>query len=180
LPIADFAAHSPNPQLAIENRKSKIPMTLFLLRHADADTEAATDSARRLSEKGIAQARKVARFCEERALVPELILTSPVRRADETARIVATHLRVEILTAPWLACGMSPEHALEELRGYERFERLMLVGHEPDFSTFAAHLLGLPGEGLIHVRKASLLHFDLPMLRAGVARLESLVPSRLM
>jgi phosphohistidine phosphatase len=56
----------------------------------------------------------------------------------------------------------------------------MFVGHEPDFSHLAAHLLGVPGEGLIHVRKASLLHFDLPMIAPGVARLESLVPSRLM
>jgi phosphohistidine phosphatase SixA len=38
-------------------------MDLFL-RHADADTEAMTDDARRLSDKGISQARKVAKFCE--------------------------------------------------------------------------------------------------------------------
>lgn len=155
-------------------------MNLFLLRHADADTEARTDDARRLSEKGIAQAKKVARFCETHALTPELILASPILRADETAKIVATHLRAELLTAAWLACGMHPERALDELRGYDRFNRIMLVGHEPDFSHLAAHLLGLPSEALIHVRKASLLHFDLPMLHPGVARLESLVPSRLM
>ena len=157
-------------------------MTLFLLRHADADTEAKTDSTRQLSEKGIAQAKKVARFCETHALLPELILTSPILRADETAKIVATHLRVEILTAPWLACGMHPERALDELHAYTRFERVMLVGHEPDFSLLAAHLLGLPGESLIHVRKASLLHFDLPMLRGpGVSPASKVcVPSRLM
>jgi phosphohistidine phosphatase len=155
-------------------------MNLFLLRHADANTEAATDDARRLSEKGIAQAKKVARFCESHTLAPELILTSPVLRAEETAKIVAAHLSIEILVAPWLACGMHPERALDELRAFEQFERIMLVGHEPDFSHFAAHLLGLPSEALIHVRKASLLHFDLPMLRPGVARLESLIPSRLM
>ena len=37
-------------------------MQLFMLRHADAATVAATDDARRLSEKGIDQARKVARL----------------------------------------------------------------------------------------------------------------------
>ena len=155
-------------------------MNLFLLRHADADTEATTDDGRRLSEKGIAQSKKVARFCEVHALVPELILTSPILRADETAKIVGTHLKIEILTAPWLACGMHPERALDELRAFDHFDGIMLVGHEPDFSHLAAHLLGLPSAALIHVRKASLLHFDLPMLRPGVARLESLTPSRLM
>ena len=155
-------------------------MQLFLLRHADANTEAASDAARRLSEKGIVQAKKVARFCEAHEVAPELILTSPVWRAHETANIVAEHLRAEFLIAPWLACGMRAERALEELQGHARFERVMLVGHEPDFSLLAAHLLGLPGEAQIHVRKASLIHLDLPMLRAGVARLEFLLPSRLM
>ena len=155
-------------------------MNLFLLRHADANTQAATDDARQLSEKGIAQAEKVARFCEAHEVAPEIILTSPVRRAHETAKIVAAHLRAELLLAPWLACGMPPARALDELRGHARFERVMLVGHEPDFSLLAAHLLGLPGESPVVVRKASLTHLELSTLRAGAARLEFLVPSRLM
>src|SRR5688572_30548172 len=118
-------------------------MELFLLRHADADTPASSDSARRLSEKGIEQANKVARFCEAHQLAPELILTSPVRRAHETAQIVAGHLRTELIVAQWLACGMRPETALAELQGHDRFSSVMIVGHEPDFSGLAAHLLGI-------------------------------------
>ena len=64
-------------------------MQLYLLRHADADTDAPTDDARPLSEKGIAQAKKVARFCEAHEMHLSLILTSPLRRAHETARPVA-------------------------------------------------------------------------------------------
>src|SRR5687767_9827069 len=117
-------------------------MDLFLLRHANADTKADTDDERPLSEKGIAQSRKVARFCELHQLVPEMILTSPLRRARETAEIVVSHLRVELLVVPWLASGMEAETALNELKSYDRFARLMIVGHEPDFSELAAHLLG--------------------------------------
>ena len=57
-------------------------MLLYLLRHADADTPAPSDDARPLSEKGIDQAKKVARFCEAHDMQLSLILTSPLRRAS--------------------------------------------------------------------------------------------------
>lgn len=155
-------------------------MDLYLLRHADANTTAATDNARPLSEKGISQAKKVGRFCKEHNIKPELILTSPVRRATETAEIVADILKGELITEPWLACGMQPEKALEELRGYERFESVMIVGHQPDFSLLAAHLLGLQDNEQICIRKASLTHFELGAFLFGGARLCSSVPCRLM
>ena len=155
-------------------------MQLFLLRHADANTEAATDDARRLSEKGIAQSEKVARFCEAHEFKPEVILTSPVRRAHETAKIVGKHLGAELIVVPWLACGMRAAQALDELEGYSRFASVMIVGHEPDFSTLAAHLLGISAEHAITIKKASLTQIEIPIIRAGFGRLEFLVPSRLM
>lgn len=155
-------------------------MDLFLLRHADANTEAATDDARKLSEKGEGQAKKVARFIEDSKLEPELILTSPVRRAKETAEIVAEHLGTELLTVRWAACGMHPETALDELRAYVKFDRVVLVGHEPDFSQFAAHLLGLRDPVQIRIRKASLTFLELTALAPGAARLQWSVPCRYM
>jgi phosphohistidine phosphatase len=140
-------------------------MDLYLLRHADANTVAATDDARPLSEKGISQAKKVGRFCKEHSLKPDLILTSPVRRAAETAEIVADILKGELMTEKWLACGMQPEAALEELRGYERL---------------AAHLLGLSDNEQIGIRKASLTHFELGAFVFGGARLCFSLPCRLM
>lgn len=152
-------------------------MDLFLLRHANADTKAATDDERPLSDKGIAQSRKVARFCETGEILPEIILTSPLRRARETAEIVAGHLQIELIIVPWLAAGMDATTALRELRGYDRFTRVMIVGHEPDFSELAAHLLG--GEAQLHLRKGSLTHFEVRQFRAGAARLEFSLPPRL-
>jgi phosphohistidine phosphatase len=155
-------------------------MDLYLLRHADANTEAVTDDARPLSEKGISQARKVGRFCKDHNLKPDLILTSPVRRAAETAEIVAEIIKGELMTEPWLACGMQPETALEELRGYERFACVMIVGHQPDFSLLAAYLLGLQDNEQIAIRKASLTHFELGAFVFGGARLCFSLPCRLM
>lgn len=155
-------------------------MELYLLRHADADTPAATDDERWLSEKGKAQAERVARFCSTNQILPALILTSPVRRAAETAEIVGKHLGVEVITAPWIRCGMDPDTAIEELSAFLSQSPVMIVGHEPDFSMLAAKLLGLPSSTHIHVRKASLTRLDLPTLRAGMARLDFSIPCKLM
>src|SRR5262249_20109618 len=135
-------------------------MLLYLLRHADADTVAESDDARCLSEKGLSQAKKVARFCEAHGIELDLILTSPLRRAHETALIVSAHLRAELVVAPWLSSGMHPERGMEELRDHRQHQGVMIVGHEPDFSRLAAHALGLPDEDRIAIRKASLTLLD--------------------
>lgn len=155
-------------------------MLLYLLRHADADTVAANDDDRRLSEKGIEQARKVARFCTERGLAVPLIFSSPLPRAQETAQPVAEALGAELRVEPWLAAGMHPETALEELKAHRALPGVMIVGHEPDFSQLIAHLLGLPSSTQVHVRKASLTLLALDVFRAGTARLEFSLPCKLM
>src|SRR5580693_7167612 len=120
-------------------------MLLYLLRHAEAVDQAESDAARALTEKGIAQARKVGKFCQKNNFIPAIILTSPLKRAEQTARIVAKEIKnAEFIIDPSLSAGMQPETALDELKAYSRFPSLMLVGHEPDFSLLAAHLLGIP------------------------------------
>ena len=155
-------------------------MLIYLLRHADAETPAASDDERSLSDKGIAQARKVARFCEAHDIKPSLALTSPLRRTQETAQLVTGVLQVELQIAPWLASGMHPHAAMEELRAHRSLDSVMLVGHEPDFSSLAAHLLGLPTNNNIHVRKASLTLIDLDIFRPGAGSLLFSLPSKLM
>lgn len=155
-------------------------MLLYLLRHANADTVAERDDDRTLSEKGEEQARSVAKFCEDRDLIPELILTSPLRRTQQTAAPVSKKLGAEVLVAPWLASGMMPETAVEELRAYQHFQSVMIVGHEPDFSLLIAHLLGLPDHAQFIVRKASLTLLEFHSIRAGQAFLHFTLPHRLM
>jgi phosphohistidine phosphatase len=156
-------------------------MNLLILRHADADTPASHDDDRALSEKGIAQSRRVGRFCRANAIVPEVILTSPLRRAHETAELFAAEASAPRLEdAPFLACGMRPEKALAELAAWENAASVMLVGHEPDLGVLIAHLLRIPAPGRIHVRKASLTMLALEKLTPAVARLEFSLPCRLM
>ncbi|MFZ0434756.1 MAG: histidine phosphatase family protein, partial [Chthoniobacterales bacterium] len=98
-------------------------MLLYLLRHAEAEPHCADDFSRRLTEKGAKQARRVGCFMKEQCMRPDLILTSPVVRARETAGIVSKILgKTDISEVPWAACGMNPERALSELGAYSRFK----------------------------------------------------------
>ncbi len=153
-------------------------MLLYLLRHADAETPAPADDDRVLSEKGHAQARKVAEFCRTQGVKLSRLLSSPLHRAQQTAKPVAEALEVELTIAPWLASGMHPHTALEELRACRSESSVMLVGHEPDFSQLAAHLLGLPTNQAIHIRKASLTLIEIAVFRAGASSLQFSLPCK--
>ena len=154
-------------------------MQLYLLRHANADTIAARDDDRPLSEKGLAQAEKVARFCQEQGLEASFILSSPILRADQTARALAKRLRSKLVIVPWLACGMRPEEALKELLAYAHESAVFIVGHEPDFSELVAYLLGLADSNAIHIRKGSLILIELEDFCAGAGCLKFSLPCQL-
>jgi phosphohistidine phosphatase len=154
-------------------------MTLYLLRHADADTPAANDDERALSEKGVKQSKRVASFCREQGVKPDLILVSPLLRAQQTAGPVAEKLGLEIETVPWLAYGTATERVFEQLATRTDASSIMLVGHEPDFGLLAAALLGAEREA-VRVRKASLILLEVAEFRVGGAQLEWSIPVKVM
>ena len=155
-------------------------MQLYLLRHADADTIAPSVDERFLSEKGMMQAQRVALFCERHAIRPSVVLTSPLRRAHQTAALVADKLGTEMRTVRWLSAGVMPETLLREVTEYRHLESCMLVGHEPDFSQFAAFLIGAAHGESIRIRKATLALFTILDFRPGGSRLEYSIPAKLL
>lgn len=155
-------------------------MQLFLLRHADADTVAETDDERILSEKGTSQSQRVARFCEAHEIHPEIIFSSTIRRAHQTAAVVADKLRVELKTVRWLACGARASEILKQVSEYRNLPSLMLVGHEPDLSEFIAHMLGATRGENFRIRKGSLTKLVIVNFEKGGARLEFSIPPKLL
>jgi len=156
-------------------------MKIFLLRHAEAEPYRATDFSRALTEKGEMQARKVGKFCAGNELLPELILSSPLLRAEQTAKLAAQEMNgPEVTIERWLASGMQPEIALSELAVLNRFSSVMLVGHEPDFSLLACALLGISSSYGVNVRKASLTCLLTDFPRAGAATLDFSLPVKFM
>ncbi|MGC6464102.1 MAG: SixA phosphatase family protein [Akkermansiaceae bacterium] len=153
-------------------------MNLLLIRHATADAHGLPggDFPRALIEKGQDQARRVGKFLSRYELIPDLVLSSPVIRAKETAEILAEEGCPAPTIEEWLACGMPPETALQELTAYARFKSVAIVGHEPDFSALVEHLLGA-NHYTVRVKKASVISIKVAPPRAkGI--LDFLIPCR--
>ena len=158
-------------------------MRLFLLRHAEAEDDAVSDAARRLTPRGVEQARTVGRFCARTGIAPERVLFSPYVRAEQTARAFAEAWPPDARTlqaAPFAASGMHPEVGLRELRAYERFAGIMLVGHQPDLGSLAASLLGIRDPGALPMGKATLIGLDIRWPGPGGGSLAFHVPVELM
>ncbi len=154
-------------------------MYLFLLRHAEAEASAVTDFKRALTPKGEKQAHHVAEFCQQQQILPELVLTSPVLRARQTADIfISHHPTSELMELPALACGMSPDIAYFELRQYLTFESILMVGHEPDLGMLISSLLGASSAYAVHVRKASLTGLQMLKPAPGAGTLEFSIPCK--
>ena len=138
-------------------------MELYILRHAVAEQRgAADDAARALTEPG---RRKLARVLERAAqakVSPSLILSSPFRRALETAEIAAKmlHCPKKIALTDVLLPDASPDAFWGELRNHRHESALLAAGHEPMLSASAAFLLGTPALQ-IDLKKAGLLRIDL-------------------
>ena len=110
-------------------------MRLFLVRHAHSDP-GDPDSLRPLSARGREQARELG---ERLAPVePELVLTSPLLRARETAAAIATSAGAELRVDERLAPGASADQLLAAIEGAGG--TVVVVGHQPDCSEIAAVL----------------------------------------
>ncbi|MBV9674207.1 MAG: phosphohistidine phosphatase SixA [Verrucomicrobia bacterium] len=150
---------------------------IYILRHAEAEPESSSDQLRTLTGKGVKQAKAVGRFCREHEIVPGVIISSPFIRARETAKIVASELDMAdaVHTDDFLKPGMTPECALSGLERYRDETSVMLVGHEPDLSTFVGALIESRPEG-VHIRKAGLIQLCVSGLKPGAGTLEFFFP----
>lgn len=154
-------------------------MDLILLRHGKAeDFHPEGDAARELVEKGREQSRKAARLLKGAGKLPEIVLTSPLARARQTAEeFCQTAGMPGPLVQGWLACGMDPATAMQELAGFNEFQRVAIVGHEPDLSEFIARCLGCPS-GSVKMKKGALACLRInPPARSGT--LLFLIPPKL-
>jgi phosphohistidine phosphatase len=119
-------------------------MKLYLMRHGPAEDHAPSgrDFDRALTHAGRERTRLVAVELGKRDEAPKRIVSSPLVRAVETARIVATTLELDVPLeeSDDLAPG-GDGHGLVRRLLAEGARRVMLVGHEPDISFLASQVL---------------------------------------
>jgi phosphohistidine phosphatase len=137
-------------------------MELYLLRHGIAEDNAATDADRQLTEEGRQKLRRVLKRAASAGVSPSLILSSPYKRAIETAEIAAAELdyKGKILRVGSLTPDSSPPSVWSEIREHRDQPSILLAGHEPLFSSTVAYLLGSTQE-MIDFRKAALVRIDI-------------------
>ena len=148
-------------------------MYIYLLRHAIAverGTVHIPNDDRPLSEKGVKRFLKSARGIT--ALLDELdvILTSPLKRAHETAIMTAKQCGIprKVVITEHLLPGCIHDTLIPLLRKYKDKKHVMLVGHEPDLSRLASNLLG-SSRSVIEFKKGALCCIELPSLTPKVA-----------
>lgn len=148
---------------------------LLLWRHGLAEERRPDrpDGERALTPEGIRRTAAVAEQLHRLQFDCDRLLSSPLRRAVETAELgVEAGLADSFAQETSLAPGGDPRPLLKP----GSWRRLGLVGHEPDLGDLASRLLGAPA-GTIALRKAGIV---LIRLGASGARLEALIGPRLL
>ena len=138
-------------------------MQIYLLRHGIAEDARAgqPDSERALTEDGRDRLRRVLKRARSADLDPGVILSSPYRRAVETAAVAADVLgyKGEVVRTRALTPEGSPSDVWEEIRDRREEPSVLLASHEPLMSSMTAFLLDSPAL-MVDMKKAALLRID--------------------
>ncbi len=110
-------------------------MELILWRHADAEL-GQPDGERRLTDKGLKQAARMAKWLAERLPEDYVVMASPALRAQQTARALTDDLK----TVPDLDTSGSAQQLLRAC-GWPRGGNVVAVGHQPTMGEVASLLL---------------------------------------
>ncbi len=139
-------------------------MQLFFLRHGRADRDrydGFDDDLRPLVPEGRRRLRRQAEILAAMGPGIGAVISSPLVRAAQTAEIMAD--RLGLLDALYFDDRLGPGCGLQSLAGIiggldSQQERIMLVGHEPDFSWMIGELVG--GADVV-MKKGALARVDL-------------------
>ena len=133
------------------------------MRHGIAEDAApgGSDASRALTPKGKQKLRNVLETASAAGMRPSVILTSPLKRAVQTAEIAATVLKVkqELIETNALVPSSSPQRVWTEIHSH-RADELLIAGHEPLLSRVVAFLLRSPSLRL-DLKKGALVSIDI-------------------
>jgi phosphohistidine phosphatase len=135
-------------------------MRLYIVRHAIAaphGTPGVPDDDRPLTEEGIIKMRQGAAGLRSLECIPELILSSPLPRAKQTAEIlldVFGQKKIGLMTLPALAPSGSRRELYRTIASYEKkLKSMMLVGHQPSLGEIAGEIAWGSPEHFVELKK---------------------------
>lgn len=149
-------------------------MNLFLLRHGIAvergDSAFPEDALRPLTPKGRRQLRKVAAAIRSMELRFDVVWSSPLVRAWQTAEIVAKELKLKRspVAADELKPGGDVKRLIQKMAALRSPpENVLLVGHEPDLGELISLLVSGHAAAGFALKKGGLAKLEVAKLRAG-------------
>jgi phosphohistidine phosphatase len=151
-------------------------MELYLIRHGIAEDKGLgiKDEERSLTKEGRQKTEKVAQQLVKLSLKFDLILTSPLVRARQTADILiaeklssqleeSSHLAPDGEISTWLKDWLEP-------RNYSQNTQLAMVGHEPGLTNWAEILLWGEVKASLVLKKAGMIGIKLPEIGSPLGR----------
>jgi phosphohistidine phosphatase len=141
-------------------------MIIYIVRHASAGEHMANpkkDEKRPLDADGIEQCGYVGRALAAMNVQPEVIVSSPFKRATQTAALVGNEIGYEgkIQLEP----AMQPEASFADFRRmlekYAKYEAVMVVGHNPSITEFLARIITKSAnEALLEFKKGAVARVE--------------------
>jgi phosphohistidine phosphatase len=148
----------------IRRQIEKADVILYFLRHGKAgqgDPSDPTDDARELTDGGVAELEAAAPFWRRLNLRPDVVLSSPLPRARQTADLLVAGvgLRRSPIDDERLRPGANWSDMARALADHREARRVMFVGHEPDLSEAVCLLTGARA---VRMRKGGLACVEFP------------------
>jgi len=141
-------------------------MILYLMRHANAGTirgNPVLDAKRGLIKEGKEQCMLMARLLNALKAPIDAIVSSPLKRALQTAQLMGTELGYEAKVEISPALGLNGSYAdfQDLLAKHADREGILAVGHNPNTFQFLGRLITGNGGAAIRMRKASIARVDM-------------------
>jgi len=145
-------------------------MEIYILRHGIAVDRGAkgysNDRERPLTKEGEEKMHDIAAAMQKMGLEFDLILSSPLVRAKQTAKIVAESLGEEVTITEFLSPESDALELIAEIND-EKPQQVLLVGHEPDLSQLISVLTTGDTDAAIELKKGGLCKITSEKLTFG-------------
>lgn len=142
-------------------------MEIYVFRHGIAEDPkpGQDDAARKLTPEGKQKLERILAVARSAGVRPDVVLSSPYRRARETAQMARAILQLDdpIVETETLTPMQPPEMAWQEIRGFKQARQLMLAGHEPHLGLLVSYLIGAQA-GAIEMKKGAIARVDVASL----------------
>jgi phosphohistidine phosphatase len=155
---------------------------VYFLRHgiaADRDEFQGDDFERPLTDEGCERMQREAKAIAKLQIEPDVIVTSPLVRAKQTAQIVADALKLDgkLVEDKRVGENFGVQQLAQILADHAKADALMLVGHEPDMSDVIGQLTGGTN---IDLKKGGLALVELQGASSSSGQLQWLIPPKVL